>query len=401
MNAVQSNEKKSVREILLMGVFWRILIIEGILLIYSLGYRWLAEGATSLELFWYSVRITVFVTIIIVFMMVTLKKFLTQRIILPLEAITSANKSLQKDITGTDHLVISENYSHEIADIVATRSKMLKTILDISDERLKYSNALDEELEKGKKIQKDFLPDRLPEAENCDIAIYFKSALQLSGDFYDVFKLPSGHIGFVVGDVSDKGVGAALFMALTRSLLRVFSGYFNNSSRFECTLPDAKKEWDAEAALNCMSLTNEYLANEHGDDGMFVTLIFGIIDSETGQLFYVNGGHEPLFIMDTNGVKNSLARTGPALGAIPGAEYDIRSTWIEKGDMLFCYTDGVTEAQSEAGAFYTRTRLEKIIHNGFDGTADSFLQAIRKDLYAFTGDADQSDDITMLALKWK
>jgi sigma-B regulation protein RsbU (phosphoserine phosphatase) len=400
MNIPKTDDKKSVREILLMGVFWRILIIEGILLVYSLGYRWLAEGATSLELFWYSVRITVFVAIIIVFMMVTLKKFLTQKIILPLEAITSANKAIQQDITGDDHLVLSENSSHEINNIVTTRSQMLKTILDVSEERLTYSRALDEELEKGKKIQKDFLPDHLPKADNCDIAVFFKSALQLSGDFYDVFELPDGHIGFVVGDVSDKGVGAALFMALTRSLLRVFSGYFNNSSRYECTLSGASETWQAENALHCVSLTNEYLAKEHGDDGMFVTLLFGIFDPESGLLFYVNAGHEPLFLLDTDGPKQSLSTTGPALGVISGASYDIKSIRLEKGDMLFCYTDGVTEAQSETGAFYTRARLEKLIRKGSEDASDAFLTTIRSDLFAFMNNAEQSDDITMLALKW-
>ncbi|MEN8210828.1 MAG: adenylate/guanylate cyclase domain-containing protein [Thermodesulfobacteriota bacterium] len=133
-------EQKSVREILLMGVFWRILFIEGVLLVYSLGYRWLTADATALELFWYSIRIIVLVTIIIIFMMVTLKKFLTQKIITPLEIIASANKKIQNDISTADQVVLPENSPHEIQTIVSSRSKMLKTILNVSEERLQLVN---------------------------------------------------------------------------------------------------------------------------------------------------------------------------------------------------------------------------------------------------------------------
>ncbi len=140
MGNEQKAEQKGVREILLMGVFWRILFIEGVLLVYSLGYRWFTADATALELFWYSVRIIVLVTIIIVFMMVTLKKFLTQKIITPLEIIASANKKFQDDISNGNQVVLPENSPHEMETIVSSRSKMLKTILDVSEERLQLVN---------------------------------------------------------------------------------------------------------------------------------------------------------------------------------------------------------------------------------------------------------------------
>ncbi len=137
---------------------------------------------------------------------------------------------------------LPDDCPHEIQTIVTSQSKMLKKILDISEERLKYSMALNEELERGKKIQKDFLPRYLPDVKNCDISTYFHSALQLSGDFYDVFELPNNHLGFVIGDVSGKGVGSALFMTLTRSLLRVFSGSFI-SVNDSCLISDSDDEW--------------------------------------------------------------------------------------------------------------------------------------------------------------
>ncbi len=133
-------EQKGVREILLIGVFWRILFIEGVLLVYSLGYRWFTSDATAIELFWYSIRIIILVTIIIIFMMLTLKKFLTQKIITPLEIIASANKKIQDDISSADLVALSKDFPHEMETIVSSRSKMLKTILDVSEERLQLVN---------------------------------------------------------------------------------------------------------------------------------------------------------------------------------------------------------------------------------------------------------------------
>jgi len=263
----------------------------------------------------------------------------------------------------------------------------------------KYSKALNDELEKGKKIQKDFLPRYLPKAKNCDISSYFHSALQLSGDFYDMFELPDNHIGFVVGDVSDKGVGSALFMALIRSLLRIFSGSFNAGNGLD-NFAKISEGFLPKDALKAVFLTNKYIAKEHCEEGMFVTLFFGIIDPLTGKVFYINGGHEPGLVIGKKGIKQSLKTTGPALGPIKEATYEIETLQLEAGDILFAYTDGVTEARSETRDFYTRARLVNIIDKGCDVSAEAFLETIKTDLFAFIGNAPQSDDITMLAVKW-
>ena len=263
----------------------------------------------------------------------------------------------------------------------------------------KYSKALNDELEKGKKIQKDFLPRYLPEVKNCDISSYFHSALQLSGDFYDIFELPDNHIGFVVGDVSDKGVGSALFMALIRSLLRIFSGSFNAGNGLD-NFTKISEDFLPKDALKAVFLTNKYIAKEHCEEGMFVTLFFGIIDPLTGKVFYINGGHESGLVIGKKGIKQSLKTTGPALGPIQEATYEIETLQLETGDILFAYTDGVTEARSETEDFYTRARLVNIIDKGCDVSAGTFLETIKTDLFAFIGNAPQSDDITMLAVKW-
>ncbi len=263
----------------------------------------------------------------------------------------------------------------------------------------KYSKALDAEMDRGKNIQKDFLPRHLPQVKNCNISSYFHSALQLSGDFYDIFELPDNNIGFVIGDVSGKGVGSALFMALTRSLLRIFSGSFNTTD--SDSFAKINKNFLAEDALQSVFLINEYIAKEHCKKGMFVTLFFGIIDPLSGKLSYINGGHEPVLVIGKKGIKKSLQATGPVLGPIQGATYEIETIQLETGDILFGFTDGVTDARSETRKFYTRTRLKNLINKGFHSSTDTFLETIKTDLFAFVENAPQSDDITMLAVKWQ
>ncbi len=273
----------------------------------------------------------------------------------------------------------------------------------------RYSTALDLELEKGRKIQKDFLPHQIPEAPNCEIATYFHPALQLSGDFYDVFILPDHRVGLVIADVSGKGVGSALFMALLRSLIRVFSGYtrlqYSFESHFEETPGTLKdpadiSDEDQANALDAVSLTNEYIAHEHGDEGMFATLFFGIIDPLTGSLSYVNGGHEPLIILSSDGIKNRLGPTGPAVGMMPGSRYHIKKVQLESGDILFGYTDGVTEARSPRDELYTRRRFEESVVRCKLPTAAESIENVKSNLFQFIQNAPQADDITMLAVCW-
>ena len=273
-----------------------------------------------------------------------------------------------------------------------------------------YSRALDHELEQGRKIQKDFLPHQIPQVPNCEIATYFHPALQLSGDFYDVFILPDHRVGLVIADVSGKGVGSALFMALQRSLIRVFSGY----ARLQYSLESRSREnpaflksptsatgADESTALNAVSLTNEYIAHEHGDEGMFATLFFGIIDPLTGTLSYVNGGHEPLIILSKAGIKNRLQPTGPAVGMMPGSRYNIGHVKLESGDILFGCTDGVTEARSPQDELYTRRRFEESVVRCNAPTASESIETVKSDLFKFIQNAPQADDITMLAIRYR
>jgi len=266
-----------------------------------------------------------------------------------------------------------------------------------------YSKALDAEMEKGKKIQRDFLPNRIPHIDGWEIAVCFHPARQVSGDFYDVFLLPGNLIGLVIADVCDKGVGSALFMALFRSLIRVFSGQI--SLQGVSVSGTCKNEPNSPCdyhhlALRAVTLTNDYISEEHGEEGMFATIFFGVLDPRSGNMVYVNGGHEPVIIVNHGKVKKRLKTTGPVVGMMPRSSYKATSVQIEPGDILIGYTDGVTEALSPHKEFYTKPRFFSILECPVP-TASKLIEQIKIDLYNHMDDAPQFDDITMLAVHRK
>ena len=263
-----------------------------------------------------------------------------------------------------------------------------------------YSRALDAELEKGKQIQKEFLPHELPRPTGWDIAACFHAARQVSGDFYDAFLLPNGCIAVVIGDVCDKGIGSALFMALIRSLIRVFTGKISLSGvSISAELSRAAPEADIELgmALGAITLTNEYLAQEHGDQGMFATLCLVIINPTTGRLAYINAGHLPLLIISKSGVRALLNTTGLAVGIIAGLKFGSAVAQMEPGEVLLGYTDGVTEALSPDEALYTKQRFFASLEKPFSSALE-LIEGVKTDLFSHVKNAPQSDDITMIAV---
>jgi sigma-B regulation protein RsbU (phosphoserine phosphatase) len=263
-----------------------------------------------------------------------------------------------------------------------------------------YSRALDAELEKGKQIQKEFLPRELPRPAGWDIAACFHAARQVSGDFYDAFLLPNGCLAVVIGDVCDKGIGSALFMALIRSLIRVFTGKISLSGvSISAGDRPASEAMDVEVgtALGAVTLTSEYIAQEHGDQGMFATLCLGIINLETGELAYVNAGHLPLLIIGKSGVRTALNVTGPSVGMAPGLKFRSAVARIEPGEVLLGYTDGVTEALSPDEALYTQQRFSAFLEKPFSSALE-LIDGVKTDLFSHVKNAPQSDDITMIAV---
>ena len=262
-----------------------------------------------------------------------------------------------------------------------------------------YSKALNAELEKGKKIQRDFLPADIPQIPGWDIDTCFHPARQVSGDFYDVFMLPGNYVGLVIADVCDKGVGSALYMALFRSLIRVFSGQISLGG-WSLAKSNKDKEVSQEAdvtrMLRAVSLTNDYIAEEHGHEVMFATLFFGVLNPASGDLSFINGGHEPPCIIGSSGIKNTLKATGPVVGIITGAEFEIQHAQLEYGDSLIGFTDGVTEALSPQKTLFTKERLLALIEAPVM-SASELIERIKTDLFHHIHNAPQFDDITMLA----
>jgi serine phosphatase RsbU (regulator of sigma subunit) len=263
------------------------------------------------------------------------------------------------------------------------------------------------ELEKGREIQREFLPSQIPDLPNWEIATCFYPAGQVSGDFYDVFMLPDGNLGLVIADVCDKGVGSALYMALFRSLIRVFAehaihcaepGLTQISSSPGDTETISSPANDRMARLEAVASTNNYIANLHGRECMYATLFFGVLNPSTGILSYINGGHEPLYVINAGNIKDRLKPTGPAVGLMPDIAFQSQEIQLEPGDLLVGYTDGVTEARSPQDELYTRDRLQSLLTQPLKSAAET-LERIKSNLFAFIDIAPRSDDVTMLAVQ--
>ena len=267
-----------------------------------------------------------------------------------------------------------------------------------------YSKMLDNELKKGRKIQQNFLPVENPHIPDWLITSRFHPAKQVSGDFYDIFELPHRQLGLVIADVCDKGVGAALFMGLFRSLIRIFAEQslqqrdapVPNASGSDAKVPESQSP-PSIRALNAVALTNAYIEQHHSQEGIFATMFFAVLDTESGILHYINAGHEPLFFFKSQDEYAWLGPTGPAVGILADSRFHIKKIALAKGQTLFGYTDGVTDAASSSGERYGRQRLFSTLRQACT-SPESLLQCIEDDLSRHMGAANLADDIAMIAL---
>jgi len=249
------------------------------------------------------------------------------------------------------------------------------------------------DLEIGRKIQAGFFPDTLPAPEGWGLFAYFQSARQVAGDFYDIFQPGENRpVAIVVADVCDKGVGAALFMALIRSLLRSSTIQYYGEKAYH---PDSVSNQAEEALRLVVTRVNTYLDETHAEANMFATLFFGLLDPKTGMLYYINAGHEKPVIIGPEGIKEELGTCGPAVGAFPGVAYQTASVQLAPGDFCFAFTDGVVDAKNPSGDFYTKENLISLLTEPCD-SAEAMRDRIRRSLLAHIADADQFDDITMV-----
>jgi sigma-B regulation protein RsbU (phosphoserine phosphatase) len=269
---------------------------------------------------------------------------------------------------------------------------------------------LEHDVEVARNIQANFLVKDLPQPTGWDLAAHCLPARDVAGDFYDAFNILHGRrVALVIGDVVDKGIPAALFMALCRSLTRAFAQQ-NYSLSWADVLQDApaggRRQTGGQrgaapttgitALKNAITLTNNYINDNHMELNYFATMFMAILDPATGQMAYINAGHTPCFVVGADGqLKARLKSTGPAVGMMPGVEFKISQAVVEPGDTLFTYTDGVPEARNPAREFFTEKRVLELLAEPAL-SARSLLERVEATLLNFIDTADQFDDITML-----
>jgi phosphoserine phosphatase RsbU/P len=259
----------------------------------------------------------------------------------------------------------------------------------LRDLEKRHARSLERELDIGRAIQAGFLPDSMPVVPGWGLAARFRPARQVAGDFYDVFTVGDDRaVALVVADVCDKGVGSALFMALCRSLLRATA-----TQRF------AASDADASSLQDTVSFVNDYIANVHGSANMFATLFMGVLDPASGEVLYVNGGHDPPILVRADGRRATLTPTGPAVGLAPGLPFTIARTTLSPGDVLLAYTDGVTDARSPDGQRFGDGRLGELASAHAGDSATDLLAAIEAAVDGHCADAAAFDDLTLLAVR--
>jgi serine phosphatase RsbU (regulator of sigma subunit) len=256
-----------------------------------------------------------------------------------------------------------------------------------------YLKGLEHELDIARDIQKGFLPDELPQVLGWDVGAYFQAAREVAGDFYDAFLLPDGNLVFVVGDVCGKGVGAALFMTLFRSLIRA-----------ACTMDVFYSEKDIQALTmqerlaKAMSFTNSYIYDVHGYSSMFATVFIGAFDLQNGILTYINCGNEPALIVRNGCVVTSLKPTAPVIGIFPEANFYVKEFIMERDDLILAFTDGIPDARNLCNESLGRQGLLNILSGAASDPA-LLLRQIEERLRCFVGTAEQFDDITLMAIR--
>lgn len=266
----------------------------------------------------------------------------------------------------------------------------------LRDAEQQYLRGLERELEIGREIQSGFLPATLPQPNGWEIAARFRAAREVAGDFYDAFALPNGTISLVIGDVCGKGVGAALFMTLFRSLLRAGANLEAFTGR--ASVGSNATPTPASILHDSLQLTNNYIEQIHGNTHMFATIFFGVLDPLTGALSYINAGHERPLVLDAYGLKHELERTGPFVGIFSNWEFQVAETVLEQGDTLLVVTDGVADANNIDKQFFTRERLLELVESP-PPLSSALLDRIDRALKEHIGIAEQFDDITMIAVR--
>ena len=322
----------------------------------------------------------VFIALILVVsgLSVSLARIITN----PVRALKRGSEALgQGDLDYTVEVKTGDEFE-ELAESFNQMASDLKTHMDELRRTTAEKERMAKELEIAKGIQQSFLPDSVPEIPGIDLAALNLPALEVGGDFYDFIPITTDRWGLAIADVSGKGVPAALFMALSRTLIRA------STARNPAT-------------VNAIKQANSLICAD-SKTSMFVTLFYAILDANKMTLTYVNAGHNPPLLFRSGATDIALLEAkGIALGVIEQVDLDEVELELKRGDTVVLYTDGVTEALNEAGEEFGSARLMAVVRAQSGASARELITQIRDAIGAFTGNQPQFDDITLMVLKVK
>lgn len=262
------------------------------------------------------------------------------------------------------------------AAVAIQRAQLLEAFVE--KQRIQESLKLAADIQMGM-LPKDF--PAFPGREDFDLYASIIPAKEVGGDFYDFFLIDDDHLCFVIGDVSGKGVPAALFMAVTKTHVAA------------STIPGIEPS-------DILSRANDELCKEN-DQGMFCTIFYGILNTKTGEVQYSNGGHNPPYLVHKDGSNEQMEGTmGIALGVMDGMDFGVNTLKLEKGDAIYLYTDGVNEAMDAGGNEYSYERLEEFLKKSKGQSTTEIVDGSLEDIKVFVKNAEQSDDITVLTVRY-
>jgi phosphoserine phosphatase RsbU/P len=304
----------------------------------------------------------------------------------PLRAMAKATEEISKGNLNTPLPTVK---SHDEVGKMAEGFQAMQTSLKEYIQKLTETTAAKERMESelniAHEIQMSILPKifpPFPDHPEFDLYAVIAPAREVGGDFYDFFQIDPTHLCFVIADVSGKGVPASLFMAVTKTLIKA----------------------TAKAGISpaeILTRVNQELAVGN-DAAMFVTIFCGILDTETGEIFYANAGHNPPLLVDKQGKPDYLSSSGGlVLGVMEGISYKVEKLSLEAGETFFMYTDGVTEAMNLQGELFSEERLKKDLALAAGGSLKAMLDFLMGRIQEFAGDALQADDITMMVIQYK
>ena len=262
---------------------------------------------------------------------------------------------------------------------IAESERQFEAVKKEAEDRLKI---MTQEMELAKTLQEAVLPHDFPFHPAYEVNAYMRAARQVGGDFYDYYSLDDNRVGLLIADVSGKGVPAAFIMSMSAAIMK--------------TVAQTER-----APRLVLTEVNRRLC-EHGIQGLFVTMFYGIVDIRTGQLTYSNGGHNNPYIVKSGGGVQMLEPTNNlVVAAFEETRYVQKEAVLAPGDTLFLYTDGFTEAFNAEHEMFHETRLIESLNKAHDQPLENLIETLLDDVQAFVGSHEQSDDLTCLAFRFK